>query len=78
MADDCGFGSPRTSGGVIPTPALDRIATNDLRDTQFHSCALCSPTRAALITGRNHHVAGYGVVGEAATGFSGLRPASRF
>ena len=64
MTDDCGFGSPSTFGGVIPTPALDRIAANGLRYTQFHSCALCSPTRAALITGRNHHVAGYGVVGE--------------
>jgi arylsulfatase A-like enzyme len=71
MTDDCGFGSPSTFGGVIPTPALDRIATNGLRYTQFHSTALCSPTRAALITGRNHHVAGYGVVGEAATGFPG-------
>jgi arylsulfatase len=71
MTDDCGFGSPSTFGGVIPTPALDRIAANGLRYTQFHSCALCSPTRAALITGRNHHVAGYGVVGEAATGFPG-------
>jgi arylsulfatase len=71
MTDDCGYGSPSTFGGVIPTPALDRIAANGLRYTQFHSCALCSPTRAALITGRNHHVAGYGVVGEAATGFTG-------
>ena len=71
MTDDCGFGSPSTFGGVVPTPALDRIAKEGLRFTQFHSCALCSPTRAALITGRNHHVAGYGVVGEAATGFPG-------
>src|SRR6476661_2233369 len=71
MTDDCGFGAPGTFGGVVPTPALDRIAKNGLRYTQFHSCALCSPTRAALITGRNHHVAGYGVVGEAATGFPG-------
>ena len=71
MTDDCGFGSPSTFGGVIPTPALDRIAANGLRYTQFHSTSLCSPTRAALITGRNHHVAGYGVVGEAATGFPG-------
>ena len=71
MTDDCGYGSPSTFGGVIPTPALDRIATNGLRYTQFHSTSLCSPTRAALITGRNHHVAGYGVVGEAATGFPG-------
>src|SRR5690242_16453892 len=71
MTDDCGFGAPSTFGGVIPTPALDRIANNGLRYTQFHSTSLCSPTRAALITGRNHHVAGFGVVGEAATGFPG-------
>jgi arylsulfatase A-like enzyme len=71
MTDDCGFGAPSTFGGVVPTPALDRIAKNGLRYTQFHSTALCSPTRAALITGRNHHAAGYGVVGEAATGFPG-------
>src|SRR5206468_4513963 len=71
MTDDCGYGAPSTFGGVIPTPALDRIAKNGLRYTQFHSTSLCSPTRAALITGRNHHVAGFGVVGEAATGFPG-------
>ena len=71
MTDDCGFGAPSTFGGVIPTPALDRIAKAGLRYTQFHSTSLCSPTRAALITGRNHHVAGFGVVGEAATGFPG-------
>ncbi len=71
MTDDCGFGSPSTFGGLIPTPALDRIAENGLRYTQFHSTSLCSPTRAALITGRNHHVSGFGVVGEAATGYPG-------
>ena len=71
MTDDAGFGAPGTFGGVIPTPALDRIANSGLRYTNFHSTALCSPTRAALITGRNHHVAGFGVVGEAATGFPG-------
>jgi arylsulfatase A-like enzyme len=71
MTDDCGFGAPGTFGGVVPTPALDRIAKAGLRYTQFHSCALCSPTRAAIITGRNHHTAGFGVVGEAATGFPG-------
>jgi arylsulfatase len=71
MTDDCGFGSPSTFGGIIPTPALDRVAKRGLRYTQFHSTSLCSPTRAALITGRNHHMAGYGVVGEAATGFPG-------
>ncbi len=71
MTDDCGYGAPSTFGGVVPTPALDRIAKAGLRYTQFHSTSLCSPTRAALITGRNHHVAGFGVVGEAATGFPG-------
>lgn len=71
MTDDVGFGAPSTFGGVIPTPALDRIAANGLRYTNFHSTALCSPTRAALITGRNHHSAGFGVVSEQSTGFPG-------
>ena len=71
ITDDAGFGVPGTFGGVIPTPALDRIANNGLRYTQFHSTALCSPTRAALITGRNHHSVGYGVVAEQATGYPG-------
>ncbi len=71
MTDDDGFGSPSTFGGVIPTPALDRIAKSGLRYTNFHSTSLCSPTRAALITGRNHHSVGFGVVGEIATGFPG-------
>jgi arylsulfatase A-like enzyme len=71
MTDDVGFGAPSTFGGVIPTPTLDRIAADGLRYTNFHSTALCSPTRAALITGRNHHSAGFGVVSEQATGFPG-------
>jgi hypothetical protein len=71
MTDDVGFGAPSTFGGVIPTPALDRIAANGLRYTNFHSTSLCSPTRAALITGRNHHSAGFGVVAEMATGYPG-------
>ncbi|HTR58006.1 MAG TPA: arylsulfatase [Casimicrobiaceae bacterium] len=71
MTDDAGYGVPSTFGGVIPTPALDRIAQNGLRYTNFHSTALCSPTRAALITGRNHHSAGFGVVSEQATGYPG-------
>ena len=71
MTDDSGFGVPSTFGGVIPTPALDRIAKNGLRYTQFHSTALCSPTRAAIITGRNHHAVGFGIIGEMATGFPG-------
>jgi arylsulfatase A-like enzyme len=71
MTDDIGYGAPGTFGGVVPTPALDRIAKAGIRYTNFHSTSLCSPTRAALITGRNHHVAGFGVVGEIATGFPG-------
>jgi arylsulfatase A-like enzyme len=71
LIDDEGFGAPSTFGGVIPTPNLDRIADAGLRYTQFHTTALCSPTRAALITGRNHHSVGTGVIGEAATGFPG-------
>ena len=71
MTDDVGFAAPSTFGGVIPTPALDRIAAQGLRFTDFHSTALCSPTRAALITGRNHHSVGNGVVGEISTGFPG-------
>lgn len=71
MTDDVGFGAPSTFGGVIPTPALDRVAKMGLRYTNFHSTALCSPTRAALITGRNHHSAGFGQISEMATGFPG-------
>src|SRR5215510_6034034 len=71
MTDDAGYGISSTFGGVIPTPALDRVASMGLRYTQFHSTALCSPTRAALITGRNHHSVGYGVVSEQATGYPG-------
>lgn len=71
MTDDSGYGVPSTFGGVIPTPSLDRIAKSGLRYTQFHSTALCSPTRAALITGRNHHSVGFGQIGEMATGYPG-------
>ncbi len=71
MTDDSGYGVPSTFGGVIPTPALDKIAKAGLRYTNFHSTALCSPTRAALITGRNHHSVGFGVISEAATGYPG-------
>lgn len=71
ITDDAGYGVPSTFGGVIPTPALDRIANSGLRYTNFHSTALCSPTRAALITGRNHHSVGYGVIAEQATGYPG-------
>ena len=71
MTDDQGYGVSGTFGGVIPTPALDRVAKAGLRYTQFNSTALCSPTRAALITGRNHHSGGFGVITELSTGFPG-------
>jgi arylsulfatase A-like enzyme len=80
MTDDQGYGVSGGFGGVIPTPALDRIANAGLRYTQFCSTALCSPTRAALITGRNHHSVGNGVIGELSTGYPGydsiIRPDS--
>ena len=71
LIDDAGFGQFGTFGGAIPTPAMDRVAENGLRYTRFHTTALCSPTRAALLTGRNHHSVGTGVIGEAGTGFPG-------
>jgi len=71
ITDDAGFGVPSTFGGVIPTPTLDRVANEGLRYNNIHSTALCSPTRAALITGRNHHSVGFGVISEQATGFPG-------
>ena len=71
MTDDAGFGVPSTFGGVIPTPSMDRIAAMGLRYNRTFSTALCSPTRAALITGRNHHSVGFGVIAEQATGFPG-------
>src|SRR4249920_1785708 len=71
MTDDQGYGVSGTFGGVIPTPAMDRIANAGLRYTQFQSHALCSPSRAALITGRNHHSVGFGVISEMSTGYPG-------
>ena len=71
ITDDAGFGVPSTFGGVIPTPTMDRIAKEGLRYNRVFSTALCSPTRAALITGRNHHSAGFGVISEQSTGFPG-------
>ena len=71
ITDDAGFGVPSTFGGVIPTPTMDKLAANGLRYNRMFSTALCSPTRAALITGRNHHSAGFGVISEQSTGFPG-------
>jgi len=71
LIDDAGFGSNSAFGGVVPTPALDGLAQRGLRYTQMHNTALCSPTRAALLTGRNHHNVGFGIVAEACTGYPG-------
>jgi arylsulfatase len=71
LIDDAGYGQFGTFGGQVPTPALDRVAADGLRYTRFHTTALCSPTRAALLTGRNHHSTGNGVITEAATGYDG-------
>lgn len=71
LLDDVGFGASATFGGPVPTPALDRVARDGLRYNQFHTTALCSPTRAALLTGRNHHSAHMGTICEIAYGFPG-------
>ena len=71
MTDDQGYGISGTFGGVIPTLTMDSIAQKGLRYTEFHSTALCSPSRAAIITGRNHHSVGFGVIAEQATGYPG-------
>ena len=71
MLDDVGFGSFSTFGGPVPTPTCDRLADEGLRYNQFHTTALCSPTRAALLTGRNHHVAHMGGIPENANTFPG-------
>ena len=71
LLDDVGFGMCSTFGGPVPTPHLDRLAKNGLTYNQFHTTALCSPTRAALLTGRNHHSAATGVIIEMGTGYPG-------
>ena len=71
LTDDTGFGAASTFGGPIPTPTLDRVAQHGLRYNNFHTTALCSPTRAALLTGRNHHSVGFGNISEFATGYPG-------
>ncbi|WP_413431489.1 arylsulfatase [Crateriforma spongiae] len=71
LTDDVGFGASSTFGGPIPTPTFDRLAKSGLRYNQFHTTALCSPTRAALITGRNHHTASTGGIMEIGVGYPG-------
>jgi arylsulfatase len=69
LLDDVGFGQPSTFGGLIPTPNLDKLADRGLRYNRFHTTAICGPSRAALLTGRNHHDTGNGFLMEWATGF---------
>jgi arylsulfatase len=71
LIDDEGFGAPSTFGGGVPTPVSDQLAQHGLRYTNFHTTALCSPTRAALITGRNHGLVGFEQIAEVSTGFPG-------
>ena len=71
MMDDVGFGASSSFGGPIPTPTLDRVTKEGLRYNAFHTTAVCSPTRAALITGRNHHVASTGIIMEFSTPYPG-------
>jgi arylsulfatase A-like enzyme len=79
LIDDMGFGQPSTFGGPIHMPTLDQLAAKGLRYNNFHTTALCSPTRVALLTGRNHHMANVGAVMDVATAFpgnTGVRPNS--
>jgi arylsulfatase len=71
LTDDVGFGATSTFGGPIQTPTFQKLADNGLRYNRYHTTALCSPTRAALITGRNHHSVASGVITEFATGYPG-------
>ncbi len=77
LLDDVGFGASQTFGGLIDTPTADRLADSGLRYTRFHTTALCAPTRAALLTGRNHHTVNMGAITELATsapGQTSVRP----
>jgi arylsulfatase len=71
LVDDAGFGNPSTFGGPCQTPTLTRLASRGLRYNRFHVTALCSPTRAALLSGRNHHAVGFGQIAEFAGGWPG-------
>jgi len=71
LTDDTGFGNPSTFGGPINTPTLQRLADEGLKYNGFHTTAMCSPTRASILTGRNHHHVGYGQISEFATDWDG-------
>jgi len=78
LSDDVGFGASSAFGGPCHTPNFERLAAQGLKYNRFHTTALCSPTRSALLTGRNHHSVGMGVTSEMATdqpGYTGYRPA---
>jgi arylsulfatase len=80
LIDDAGFGSSSAFGGPCNTPTFERLASDGLKYTRFHTTALCSPTRAALIAGRNHHSVGMGGITEIATsapGYSSVRPRNK-
>src|SRR5256886_10438760 len=72
LIDDAGFGNPSTFGGPVATPTLDKVAAEGLRYNRFHVTALCSPTRAALLSGRNHHAVGFGSISELIGGWAGF------
>ena len=76
LIDDIGFGASSSFGGPINMPTLEKMAGNGLRYNRFHTTALCSPTRVALLTGRNHHVNNAGAIMEAGHGVSRATPAS--
>jgi len=79
LIDDMGFGTTQPFGGPVTTPTLDQLAKEGIRYNRFHTTALCSPTRMALLTGRNHHVTNTGAIMELATAFpgnTGIRPAA--
>jgi arylsulfatase A-like enzyme len=80
LIDDCGFGASSAFGGPIPTPVAERLAANGLKFTRFHTTALCSPTRQALLTGRNHHSVNMGGICEIATsapGYTSVLPKNK-
>ena len=79
LLDDIGFGASSAFGGAVNTPTADRLAAGGIRLSRFHTTALCAPTRAALLTGRNHHTVGMGSITETATsapGYTSIRPKS--
>jgi arylsulfatase A-like enzyme len=80
LIDDCGFGAASAFGGPIATPTAERLATNGLKFNRFHTTALCSPTRQALLTGRNHHSVNMGSICELATsspGYTSILPKNK-